>query len=41
MTASMTGQTQRLLTRIERNQLTFHVHHDEMDQTLRSLNGMG
>jgi hypothetical protein len=40
LTASLPGQTQRLLTRIERNQLTFHVHYDELEQTIRALNNM-
>jgi ubiquinone biosynthesis protein len=40
LATSLPGQTQRLLTRVERNQLTFHVHYDELDQTIRALNGM-
>jgi hypothetical protein len=40
LASSLPGQTQRLLTRVERNQLTFHVHYDELDQTVRALNGM-
>ena len=40
LTASLPGQAQRLLTRLERNQLTFHIHYDELDQTMRALNGM-
>lgn len=40
LTASMPGQIQRLLARIDRNDLTFHVHYDELPETLRSLNGM-
>lgn len=40
MATSLPGQTQRLLTRVERNQLTFHVHYDELEQTMRALNGM-
>jgi len=38
--SSLPGQTQRILTRIERNQLTFHMHYDELEQTIRALNGM-
>lgn len=40
LTASMPGHIQRLLSRIDRNDLTFHVHYDELPETLRSLNGM-
>lgn len=38
--ASLPGQMQRLLSRIDRNDLTFHVHYDELDRTLQSLNRM-
>jgi hypothetical protein len=38
--ASLPGQMQRLLARIDRNDLTFHVHYDELDKTLQSLNRM-
>jgi ubiquinone biosynthesis protein len=40
LATSLPGQTQRLLTRIERNQLTFHMHYDELDETIQALNGM-
>lgn len=40
LTAAMPGHIQRLLSRIDRNDLTFHVHFDELPETLRSLNGM-
>jgi len=40
LTASMPGQIQRLLARIDRNDLTFHMRFDELPETLRSLNGM-
>jgi len=38
--ASMPSHIQRLLSRIDRNDLTFHVHYDELPATLRSLNAM-
>lgn len=38
--ASLPGQLQRLLSRIDRNDITFHVHYDELDKTLQSLNRM-
>lgn len=38
--ASLPGQVQRLLSRIDRNDLTFHVHYDELDKTLQNLNRM-
>jgi ubiquinone biosynthesis protein len=40
MAAAIPGQAQRLLTRIERNQLTFHIHYDELEETMRALNAM-
>ena len=40
LAASMPTQLQRLLARIDRNDLTFHIHYDELPETLRSLNGM-
>jgi ubiquinone biosynthesis protein len=40
LAASMPGHIQRLLSRVDRNDLTFHVHYDDLPQTLRSLNGM-
>jgi hypothetical protein len=40
LATSLPGQAQRLLTRIERNELTFHVHYDELEQTMRSMSGM-
>ncbi len=40
LTAALPGHIQRLLSRIDRNDLTFHIHYDELPETLRSLNGM-
>jgi ubiquinone biosynthesis protein len=40
LAASMPSHIQRLLSRIDRNDLTFHIHYDELPETLRSLNGM-
>jgi ubiquinone biosynthesis protein len=40
LAASLPSHIQRLLSRIDRNDLTFHVHYDELPETLRSLNGM-
>jgi ubiquinone biosynthesis protein len=40
LAASMPSHIQRLLARIDRNDLTFHVRYDELPETLRSLNGM-
>ncbi|MDQ3658011.1 MAG: AarF/UbiB family protein [Chloroflexota bacterium] len=40
LTASMPAHIQRLLSRIDQNDLTFHIHYDELPETLRSLNGM-
>ena len=38
--ASLPGHIQRILSRIDRNDLTFHVHYDELPETIRSLNSM-
>lgn len=40
LASSMPAHIQRLITRIDRNDLTFHIHYDELPETLRSLNGM-
>jgi len=40
LAASMPSHIQRLLSRIDRNDLTFHIHYDELPQVLRGLNGM-
>lgn len=40
LVSSLPTQIQRLLSRIDRNDLTFHIHYDELPETLRSLNGM-
>lgn len=40
LASSMPAHVQRLITRIDRNDLTFHIHYDELPETLRSLNGM-
>ncbi len=37
---TLPGHIQRLLSRIDRNDLTFHVHYEELPETLRSLNAM-
>ncbi len=37
---SLPGQVQRLFARIDRNDLTFHIHIDDLPETMRSLNGM-
>jgi ubiquinone biosynthesis protein len=39
LASSMPAHIQRL-ARIDRNDLTFHIHYDELPETLRSLNGM-
>lgn len=38
--ASMPGYLQRIMTRLERNELTFHVHYDELDEAMSGLNSM-
>jgi ubiquinone biosynthesis protein len=38
--AAFPGHIQRLLSRIDRNDLTFHVHYDELPETLRAMNSM-
>jgi ubiquinone biosynthesis protein len=40
LASSMPAHIQRLIARIDRNDLTFHIHYDELPETLRSLNGM-
>ncbi len=40
LASSMPAHIQRLISRIDRNDLTFHIHYDELPETLRSLNGM-
>lgn len=40
LASALPGQAQRILTRLERNELTFHIHYDELPETLSSLNGM-
>lgn len=38
--ASLPGHVQRILSRIDRNDLSFHIRYDELPETLRSLNSM-
>lgn len=38
--ASLPGHIQRILSRIDRNDLTFHVHYEELPETIRGLNSM-
>ena len=38
--AALPGHIQRLLSRIDRNDLTFHIHYDELPETLRAMNSM-
>jgi ubiquinone biosynthesis protein len=38
--ASMPGHIQRILSRIDRNDLTFHIQYDELPETMHGLNGM-
>lgn len=40
LAAELPGHVQRLLTRLERDELAFHVRYDELPETLRGLNGM-
>lgn len=40
LAAALPGHVQRLLTRLERNDLAFHVHYDELPETLHGLNSM-
>lgn len=40
LASSMPAHVQRLIARIDRNDLAFHIHFDELPETLRSLNGM-
>jgi ubiquinone biosynthesis protein len=38
--ASLPGHVQRILSRIDRNDLSFHIQYDELPETIRSLNSM-
>jgi ubiquinone biosynthesis protein len=38
--ASLPGHIQRILSRIDRNDLTFHIQYDELPDMMRGLNGM-
>lgn len=38
--ASLPGHIQRILSRIDRNDLTFHIHYEELPETIRGLNSM-
>lgn len=38
--ASLPGHIQRILSRIDRNDLTFHVHYEELPETIQGLNSM-
>jgi ubiquinone biosynthesis protein len=38
--SALPGHIQRLLSRIDRNDLTFHIHYDELPETLRAMNSM-
>lgn len=38
--AAFPGHIQRLLSRIDRNDLTFHIQYDELPETLRAMNSM-
>jgi hypothetical protein len=40
LAASMPGHIQRILSRIDRNDLTFHIHYDELPETIQGLNSM-
>jgi len=40
LSAALPGHIQRLLSRIDRNDLTFHIHYDELPETLRAMNSM-
>ena len=40
LAASLPSHIQRLLARIDRNDLTFHIRYDELPETMRGLNGM-
>jgi hypothetical protein len=40
LASSLPGQTQRLLGRIERDDLRLHVRHDQLDEALRGLSRM-
>lgn len=38
--ASLPGHLQRLLTRLDRNELTFHINYDELPETMKQMNSM-
>lgn len=38
--ASLPSHIQRILSRIDRNDLTFHIHYEELPETIRGLNSM-
>lgn len=38
--ASLPGHLQRLLTRLDRNELAFHINYDELPQTMQQMNSM-
>lgn len=38
--ASLPGHIQRILTRIDRNDLSFHVHYEQLPETIRGMNAM-
>ena len=40
LAASMPGHIQRILSRIDRNDLTFNVHYNELPETIQGLNSM-
>lgn len=40
LASALPGHLQRLLARLERNDMAFHVHYDELPETLHGLNSM-
>lgn len=40
LATSLPGHVQRILTRIDRNDLSFHVHYEQLPETIRVLNSM-
>jgi ubiquinone biosynthesis protein len=38
--ASLPSHIQRLLTRLDRNELTFHINYDELPETMKQMNSM-
>lgn len=38
--ASLPSHIQRLLTRLDRNELTFHINYDELPETMQQMNSM-